>query len=272
MVFGKLFGWLKRQKQAASLPDELWLNTVAKLPFIACLGDEEKQRLRALTEAFLAEKEFSTAGGLELTDAMCVSIAAQGCLPILNLGLGCYRGWVGIIVYPDEFVIPRTTEDEFGIVHEYDEVASGEAWEGGPLLISWHDAQMAGEGYNVVIHESAHKLDMLNGEVDGIPVLPAGLSRNVWEDTLMTAYTDFCDLVEEAASQHEETLLDPYAAEHPGEFFAVMSETFFETPDILLEEYPALYALFVRFYRQDPITAITVLSPDSSAPSDQTPA
>ena len=269
MVLGKLFSWLSKRNDPAKLPDELWQRTIEALPFIACLDNETRQRLRTLTENFLAEKEFTAAGGLELTDAMCVSIAAQGCLPILNLGLNCYRGWVGIIVYPDEFVIPRTMEDEFGVVHEYDEIASGEAWEGGPLLISWHDAQMAGEGYNVVIHEFAHKLDMLNGEVDGIPALPVKLSRKTWERTLMAAYEDFCRRVDEAEARGEETLFDPYAAENPGEFFAVMSETFFETPAVLHEEYPSLYEQFLHFYRQDPIKA---LCPDSSAPSDQTPA
>lgn len=234
------------------LPDGLWQQTLASLPFFQRLNDDEKARLRKLTEAFLAEKEFTSAGGLELTDALCVSIAAQGCLPILNLGLESYRNWVGIIVYPDEFIIPRVVEDEFGVVHEYDDIASGEAWDGGPLLISWHDAQMAGAGYNVVIHEFAHKLDMLNGEANGIPPLPASVSRKEWESTLLAAYEDFCARVDEAAERGEGTLLDPYAAESPGEFFAVMSETFFEIPDILREEYPALYAQMSRFYRQDP--------------------
>ena len=269
MVFERLFDWLiQKKKDPAAIPDDLWHSVIKTLPFISCLDDNSLGRLRTLTESFLAEKEFATAGGLELTDTMCVSIAVQGCLPILNLGLGCYRGWVGIIVYPDEFVIPRTMEDEFGIVHQYDEVASGEAWEGGPLLISWHDAQMAGDGYNVVIHEFAHKLDMLNGEVDGIPPLPPELNRGEWEKTLTGAFEHFCERVDEAETHGEETQFDPYAAEHPGEFFAVMSETFFETPDILQAEYPALYAQFTRFYRQDPVKA---LCPDSSGFSDRTP-
>ena len=253
MAFGKLFDWLGRRREPDALPDALWQQAVEGLPFIARLDDEERQRLRTLTEAFLAEKEFSGAGGLVLTDAMCVSIAVQGCLPILNLGLEYYRGWVGITVYPDEFVIPRTMEDEFGIVHEYDEIASGEAWEGGPLIISWRDAQMAGEGYNVVIHEFAHKLDMLDGAIDGIPALPPGMSRRAWERTLTAAYDDFCALVDEAEARGMETLLDPYAAEHPGEFFAVMSESFFEEPETLREVYPALYGQFCSFYRQDPV-------------------
>lgn len=248
----QLINWLCGQAEAEPISDALWQETIAGHFFLACLNKEEQGRLRLLAQALLAEKEFSTAGGLELTDALCVSIAAQGCLPILNLGLEAYRGWVGIIVYPDEFVIPRVVEDEFGVVHEYGDVASGEAWEGGPLLISWHDAQMAGTGYNVVIHEFAHKLDMLNGSVDGIPPLPASLSRQQWATTLLAAYDDFCTRVDAAEQLGRETQLDPYAAENPGEFFAVMSEAFFEMPQVLKEEYPALYEQLAAFYRQDP--------------------
>ncbi|MDR0577217.1 MAG: zinc-dependent peptidase [Candidatus Accumulibacter sp.] len=265
MTIGKLFdkvrGWIGGAPPRGGLSDALWRKTIGGLPFLAGLDAGERARLRELAGRFLAEKEFTAAGGLELSDAMCASIAVQGCLPILNLGLECYRGWIGIVVYPDEFVIPRTVEDEFGVVHEYDDVASGEAWEGGPLLISWRDAQMAGDGYNVVIHEFAHKLDMLNGEIDGVPPLPAGIPREEWEDALLAAYDDFCARVDAAEARSErqgeafeDTLaIDPYAAEHPGEFFAVLSETFFEAPGILRREYPILYDLFRRFYRQDPL-------------------
>ena len=258
MVIGKLFNWLRRTPETAPISDALWSETMAALPFLDRLDDVEQSRLRALSEAFLAEKEFSTAGGLELTDAICVSIAAQACLPILNLGLENYRHWVGIVVYPDEFVIPRVIEDDFGVVHEFDDVASGEAWDGGPVLISWHDAQMAGEGYNVVIHEFAHKLDMLNGEANGVPPLPNGVSRQQWEEALFAAYDDFCARVDAAEASGDEfaegVALDPYAAENPGEFFAVMSESFFETPELLRDIYPAFYAQLARFYRQDPAT------------------
>ncbi len=124
-----------------------------------------------------------------------------------------------MIVYADEFIIPRSVEDEFGVVHEYQELASGEAWDGGPLLISWRDAQMAGSGYNVVIHEFAHKLDMLNGEANGIPPLPAEMLLSRWQETLDTAYDDFCAPGRRGGSQRQETVFDPYASENPGEFF-----------------------------------------------------
>ena len=252
MALRKLINWLRGRQEATRIPEELWQQTLASQPFLERLSADEIARLKQLCEDFLAEKEFSSAGGLELTDAICVSIAVQGCLPILNLGLSCYRGWVGIVVYPGEFVVPRVIEDEFGVVHEFDDIASGEAWEGGPVLISWDDAQMAGSGYNVVIHEFAHKLDMLNGDADGLPPLPPGLTPQLWEETLLAAYDDFCQRVDDAEQRGEETRLDPYAAENPAEFFAVMSETFFEMPELLKEEYPELYALFCRFYRKDP--------------------
>ena len=245
--------WLGGAPRRAGLPEALWRETLESLPFLAGLDAGEAAKLKELAERFLAEKEFTAAGGLELTDAMYTSIAVQGCLPILNLGLGYYRDWIGIVVYPDEFVIPRTVEDEFGVVHEYDDVASGEAWEGGPLLISWRDAQMAGDGYNVVIHEFAHKLDMRNGEADGVPPLPAGISRREWEDTLWAAFDDFCAQVDSAGADKDALAIDSYASESPGEFFAVLSESFFETPDVLHRAYPALYGLFGRFYRQDPL-------------------
>lgn len=244
---------LLRGKKAVVIPDELWAMTVVSLPFLDVLSSDEQKELKLLVESFLAEKEFATAGGLELTDEICVSIAAQGCLPILRLGLGAYRDWIGIVVYPDEFVVPRRIEDQDGIVHEYHDVLSGEAWPGGPLIVSWRDVRMAGDGYNVVIHEFAHKLDMLNGEADGFPVLHSGVGNKEWESVFFAAYEDFCSRVDNG----EETIIDPYASEAPAEFFAVISESFFEMPDVVSEEYPALYDLLQRYYRQDPLARLT---------------
>lgn len=251
-------GFLSRllgKAEAPAIPEALWQATLAQFEFLSRLTDTDRDRLRELTRCFLAEKEFSATGGLELDDAMCLAIAVQGCLPILNLGLEWYRGWVGIIVYPDEFVIPRSIQDEDGIVHDYDEVASGEAWGGGPLIISWRDVQMAGSGYNVVIHEFAHKLDMINGEADGVPPLPPGISRAQWEQTLLAAYDHFAEALDAADQVGDETEFDPYAAESPAEFFAVMSEAFFEIPQRLKAVYPDLYSLFAAFYRMDPLHA-----------------
>ena len=247
-----LLDWF-RSKRPPEIDPALWAKTLTGLPFLASLAVDEQKRLKTLAEGFLAEKEFSAAGGLPLSDEICVAIATQACLPILNLGLAAYRDWVGIIVYPDEFVVARRIEDENGVIHEFDDVLSGEAWEGGPLIVSWRDVQQAGDGYNVVIHEFAHKLDMLNGEADGMPALHSGIDEEEWQDTFLAAYDDFCRRVDDG----EETVIDPYGSDDPAEFFAVLSESFFEMPEVVAGDYPAVYELFKRYYRQDPLTRST---------------
>ncbi len=248
-----LFDWLRHPAKAAPIPEALWQRTLAHYPFLAALTVDEQKSLKLLAEQFLAEKEFSTAHGLVLSDEICVAIAAQGCLPVLKLGLRAYGNWVGIVVYPDEFVVQRQIADEDGVVHEFDDVLTGEAWQGGPLVLSWRDVQESSDGYSVVIHEFAHKLDMLNGEPDGIPTLHSGLTEEAWVATLDSAWEDFYQRVDGG----EDTRLDPYASESPEEFFAVISEAFFLIPDVVAEEYPALYAMFCRYYRQDPLTRLT---------------
>lgn len=252
-MLGKLLGWLRPAPLPPLIPDTLWLATIQALPFLDELDADELARLKHLSEAFLDSKEFASADELTIDNGSRVAIAAQGCLPILNLGLSWYRGWVGIVVYPDEFVIARQSVDEFGIVHEFDDVVSGEAWEGGPLLLSWQDTQMAGGGYNVIIHEFAHKLDMLNGEADGVPPLHPEMSRQHWCAALDRAYDDFCRQVDEADSRGVATAIDAYGAESPAEFFAVSTEVFFELPGLLQAEYPDWYGQLAAFYRQDPL-------------------
>lgn len=246
-LFARLFGTRSRPQ----IPASLWNEVVTALPFIAALGNDDRERLRELTRGFLAAKEFTATGGLVLDDRICLTIAVQACLPILNLGLDWYDDWVGIVVYPDEFVIPREIADEDGVVHEYDEVASGEAWGGGPVLVSWRDVQMAGDGYNVVIHEFVHKLDMRNGEADGIPPLSPALAAS-WEGVLLASYDDFCAEVDAAEARGDETAIDPYASENPAEFFAVLAECFFEEPEVVAERFPALYRNFAAFFRFHP--------------------
>jgi MtfA peptidase len=250
-MIGKLKDWLKQKAlDRVQVSDEQWHEAEARLPFLSHLNADERQRLRAMAREFLAEKEWSAAGDLVLTPEIQLSIALQACLPVLKLGLEHYRGWVGIVVYPGDFVIQRQIMDEDGVVHEYEDPVLGEAWEGGPVIVSWFNHPEDADGVNVVIHEFAHKLDMGNGEVDGFPRLPADMSRRDWAAAFEPAYQDFCARVDSG----EDTFLDPYAADHPAEFFAVMSEAFFETPDVLSEEYPAVYEQLRRFYRQDPHT------------------
>ena len=221
-----------------------------RYPFTRALTHEERDRLRELTILFLHEKSIVGAGGLTVREETRVAIAVQACVLILNLDLHFYRGWVEVIVYPDEFVAEYEHTDEAGVVHQVKEAMSGESWERGPVIVSWADAQEAGQGhgYNVVMHEFAHKLDMLNGEPNGFPPLHADMDRNAWSDAFTHAYHD----VRRRLEAEEEVVIDPYGSESPAEFFAVASETFFERPRVLRSAYPRMYRQLSDFYRQDP--------------------
>jgi hypothetical protein len=182
---------------------------------------------------------------------MRVAIAIQACILILNLPHEWYDDFSEIIVYPAEFVPKYEWEDEFGVVHQSAEPHAGESWLGGPVVLSWADAARSNEdGVNVVIHEFAHKLDMLGGAVNGCPLLHSSMSRAHWHSAFNSAYEHFRRRTE----QGEDTLIDPYAAESPAEFFAVLSEAFFERPEIVREPYPQVYEQLAEFYRQDPFS------------------
>lgn len=235
-----------------AIPDPLWQLTLARLPFLAQRSDADMAELRRLASLFLDQKEFTGADGLVVDDAMAVCIAVQAVLPVLRVGLAPYDGFVGIVVHPDEVVAQREVMDDDGVVHAYDEVLAGEAMEGGPVMLSWRDVADAGEtaasGYNVVIHEFAHVLDMGDGAADGVPPLPSAQARRDWLAVLMPAY----DRHGEQVVCGYGTLLDPYGAQGPEEFFAVASETFFVNPKELRAEHPDLYGLLARYFRQDP--------------------
>ncbi|HEY5898914.1 MAG TPA: M90 family metallopeptidase [Burkholderiales bacterium] len=240
-------GWFTEWKRRRVLEkhridDALWREATGGLAFLP-----PTPKLRELVLLFLAEKEFAAAHGLELTDAMRVAIAAQACLPVLELGLDWYAGWRGIVVYPGDFRVRRQEMDEHGVMHEWDDELAGEAMPGGPVVLSW-DALARDPSINVVIHEFAHKLDMLNGSADGVPPLHVGMDRKAWNQAFHEAYEGFCDAVERG----KDTWLDPYAAEHPSEFFAVVSEAFFREARETKRRYPNVYEQLRLFYRQDP--------------------
>ncbi|MFC4274994.1 M90 family metallopeptidase [Achromobacter aloeverae] len=276
-----MFRWLKgrgaRDAQVdavrARIPADLWEQVLDAFPFLYPLGREEQAALLDRAAWVLASKSMNGARGLALTDFMRLCIAAQAALPILNLPPALYEGWDEIIVYPGGFLIPRRREDEDGVVHEYEEDAAGEAWEGGPVLVSWEDARHAAGGYNVVIHEFAHKLDLLTGAADGVPSLAGRRDidgrawRRVLEDSL-DSFRAALDAVEaaippdvdpegpDADHWYGQLPLDPYAATDEAEFFAVSSESFFADPAPLADALPDWYALLQAYYRQDPLTRL----------------
>jgi hypothetical protein len=258
-LFASLFG--RAEPLAVSEAD--WQQALG-LPLFAGLGAEERDRLRAQAERLLADKTWSGAAGLEPDGRMAAMIALQAALPILSLDVAAYGHWNEIIVYPGEFVPEREEVDEAGVVHHVRRPLSGEAWEGGPLVLSWGDVEQSGrcEGYNVVIHEFAHKLDMGNGAVDGLPRLASTAAVEAWAAAFSPAYEDFCRRVDAG----EPTELDPYAAESPAEFFAVLSEYFFEWPQPLYKAYPAVYEQMQGYYRQDPLARLKGLFDDPAAP------
>ncbi len=241
----------RRALDRRAIGETLWQDTLRALPFIAQRSTDDLNRLRELVSLFLDQKEFTGAGGFEVTDRVAVAVAAQACLPILRFGLQPYEGFVGIVMHADEVVASREVADESGLVHRYDEVLAGEAVDGGPLMLSWTDA--SGErsspwGYNVVIHEFAHVLDMHNGRADGMPALPSAAAQRHWLGVMQSEYDHFRERV---VCGHD-TVIDPYGAESIDEFFAVASESFFVTPSQLLAERPALYLLLADYFQQDP--------------------
>lgn len=248
--------WLQHVMFRSRIPYSLWHESLISAPVLARLSQREQHRLRKLASLFLHEKSITGAGGLAVDSTMRVYIAAQACLLILNLDLDYFQGWSEVIVYPDSFVIQREEYDDSGVVHETRRALAGEAWDRDPVILSWSDAKPGirphGPASNVILHEFAHKLDMLNGVANGMPPLHNNLVRENWTASLTQAYESLYRQLE----RHHHTTIDPYAAENPAEFFAVLTGVFFEKPDVLHNLYPQVYEQLSMFYRQDPLQRI----------------
>ena len=248
-----MFGWFRRRTAARPLPDDLWEAVLARYPFLAGREPTEVAKLRELTARFLSQKEFHGARGFVITDEVAISIAAQAVLPVLHLGLEWYDDFVGIVVHADEVVAKRVAMDETGVVHDWEEVISGEAMDQGPVMVSWKDASLsretAHENYNVVIHEFIHKIDMRDGRADGCPPLPNASARRAWLELMQREYDAFREKVIVAERfGGEETWLDPYGASSIDEFFAVACEAYFVAAQRFREEHAPLARLFDGFF------------------------
>jgi len=233
------------------IADEAWFGVTRRIDLVQALAPVERARLRELATLFLHAKRFTGVQGLTITDDIRISVAAQACLEILNLDPDAFIGWVEIIVYPGAFRVARETRDEDGIVHEEANALSGESWSRGPVILSWEDicrdSFSPRPGRNVVIHEFAHKLDMLNGRANGMPPLHPDMSIADWTAALSEAF----DLLRCRVEHHHRPHINAYAATNPAEFFAVICEYFFTAPETLHKYCPEVYHQLETYFQQD---------------------
>lgn len=265
------------RRAAPRIDEAQWQQAVQSMPFLHRLDADDLARLRSLAARFLDTHAVSGAGGFEVGNDVALCIAAQACLPVLNLTLDLYDDMAGVIVYPAAFVVRHSEVDEAGVVHEWESAMAGEALDaGGAVVLSWEDAQqdhLWDDGGNLVIHEFVHKIDMGNGGANGCPPFlaqfHAGIDPARWKAAFCAAYDDFCSRVgalerrlppdfddeNERHLDHYAELaqalpMDPYGAEAPAEFFAVASEAFFARPAPLRAAYPQVFELLEQYYRQ----------------------
>ena len=243
--------WLRRFLRPDSLDPDLWRSAVAPLPWVAALDPERHERLHALASAFVHEKAITPIGDLVLDDRQRIQLAALCCLPLLEFGREGLHGWSQLLVYPDAFRVNRTHVDAAGVLHQWDDELIGEAWETGPVILSWADveADIASprDGFCVAVHEIAHKLDALDGVLDGTPPLPRAWQR-AWADDFQRTFDGFARDVERGRP----SAIDPYAAEAPEEFFAVCTEYHFSDPALLARAFPDVATHLAKFYGRSP--------------------
>jgi len=251
-VIGIIRKWREARIISQSwVTDEQWAQSFLRLPLLHRLTEDEQIRLRHLSILFLHKKSFSGTHGLVVSEEMALVIAQQACLLILNLGIEWYDGWVEILIYPGGFVPERTVIDEYGVVHRINDALSGESWQRGPVILSWDATADAGalDGSNLVIHEFAHKLDMLTGDANGFPPIHDEMDRDEWTQAFTMAFDDFQAQTRDGIQSD----INSYGASSPAEFIAVLSEVFFEQPKIIQSRYPQVFSLLREFYRQNPM-------------------
>jgi Mlc titration factor MtfA (ptsG expression regulator) len=220
------------------------------VPLYRRLPPEDREELHGHVQILLAEKRFEGAAGLDVTDRMRLVVAAQAGVLLLHRATDFCPKLVSVLLYPGEYSVKEEVENDHGLVEEIDEARVGESWRTGTLILSWEDVErdLTDDLQNVVLHEFAHQLDAESGDLNGAPILADRSVRSRWAG----AMTETFERLGEAVERDEETLLDPYGAEDPAEFFAVATEAFFLVPAELEGEEPALYAVLRDYYRQDP--------------------
>ncbi|GIW81242.1 MAG: hypothetical protein KatS3mg105_3049 [Gemmatales bacterium] len=250
-----IWRWLKTRRRRWLLAEPFpssWLvyleRNVAHYHF---LSPTEQAKLRDDLRIFIAEKNWEGCGGLEMTDEIKVTIAAQACLLVLGLDHDYFSHVKSILVYPHGYRVPEDDGTGTLVVNE-EEFLLGEAHYRGPVIVSWSetlkDSRDPGRGHNLVFHEFAHQLDMLDGLINGTPPLENAQQRLRWRDVMAEEYQSLID----ASGEGRATLLDQYGTTNEGEFFAVATECFFDRPVEMAERHPRLYQLLRDYFRQDP--------------------
>ncbi len=250
-MFDRIRNWRVRRIVADHpIAEPAWQAALQRCAPARRLGASDQSTLRVLATLFLDRKSLEPVKGLELGEADRVLLATHACVPILKLGFDWYDGWRSVIVYPDAFIPRHEHTDAAGVVHQSNSVMSGEAWGRGPVILSWADVLEIGQqpGRNVVIHEMAHKLDMLNGDANGFPPLHRRMDNRTWWRVFSHAW----DRLRDEQREGIHLPIDPYGLESPAEFFAVVSEQFFEGPAILRKHLPDVHDQLAQFYRQQP--------------------
>lgn len=247
--------WLHARKRGALLATPLpgdWISILKRnLPLYALLPAELQQQLHGHIQVFLHDKAFVGCAGLEMTDEIRLTIAAQACLLLLNRETDYYPLLSTILVYPDTYVAEETISDGL-VVTRQKKARLGESWRRGPVVLSWGDVRQGasdpGDGNNVVLHEFAHQLDQENPQSDGAPLLARRSQYATWARVLSREYAE----LQRRLEHHHQSLIDAYGATNPAEFFAVITEIFFEQPLALKSEKPELYEELRMFYKIDP--------------------
>jgi MtfA peptidase len=251
----------RRRKKVRSRPfPEAWREILERrVPYVRRLPRDLRRQLEQHVQVFIAEKSFVGCDGLEISDEVRVTIAAQACLLILNRRTDYYASLTQILVYPGAFIIERLRSEPSGVLQEQRQALSGESWTHGQVVISWEDAlegaAIVDDGRNVVIHEFAHQLDQQKGYANGAPWLGRRDRYARWSRVMME---EFVRLQQQAATQ-QPSLISYYGASNPAEFFAVVSEVFFEQPREMAAMHPALYDELRNLYQVDPVTWSTGL-------------
>ncbi|MDT8321763.1 MAG: zinc-dependent peptidase [Xanthomonadales bacterium] len=244
--------WRLKRAVSAPFPEEWEAALERNSEVYRHLPQPLRGRLRGLVKEFLHDKHFSGAGGLEITDEIRVTIAAEACMLILNRRSGVYPGLRYLIVYPSAFIVAHEGRDEAGVVDVSSRDLLGESWGNGKVILAWDSvlrgARNFGDGQNVVLHEFAHQLDSEDGSTDGAPLLAGESSYRSWAAVLANEF----EILQQRSRKGQPSLLDEYGASHPAEFFAVATETFFEKPRQMAQHHVELFDTLKSYYRLDP--------------------